>query len=111
MSSDDLKDATSLNVPGIHFVRVERASENDVFGLVNFEASELALHVGFKLSEPFVLQDIVGVNTAVKTAGEESAFVGEFDIGDLGFMLLESSQTKPTHFVPHFYFAIIGACR
>ncbi len=69
----------------------------------------MALLIRLELSELLVLDNVVCVDASVQAAGEEGIFVGELDIGNLGFMLLKSSKAEPADFIPEFDLAIIGA--
>lgn len=100
MTTNNLQNASCLYVPWKHFIGVKRTRKNDILGLINLQTSQLTLLVRLELPELFILYHIIRVDTSIKTAGEKSVFVRELHIGDLGLVLLESSQTKSADLVP-----------
>lgn len=69
----------------------------------------MTLHVGFKLSKLFVLNNIICVDTTIQRWWEKSIFIGKLNISNCRFMLLKSSQTITTDFIPYLYFSIISS--
>lgn len=110
MSSDNLQNISSLDIPWEYFIWIKWTSKNNILRLINFQTSKLTLHIGFEFSELFVLDNVICVHTTIKTWWKQCIFVGEFYISNCGFVLLESSQTITTDFIPHFYLTIICSC-
>ena len=66
-----LQQVPCLDVPGIDLVGVEGARKNHLSRVIQLETYELATLVRSKHSEFFLLEDIIGIESAIETAGEE----------------------------------------
>lgn len=110
VSSDDLQNISSLHIPWKYFIWIKWTSEDNIFWLIDFQACKLTLHIRFKFPELFVFDNIICVDTTIETWWKQCVFVWELYISDCGFVLLESSQTITTNFIPNFNLTVICSC-
>ena len=72
VACDDLEQMSCLDVPGIDLVWVKRARKNYFSSIIQLQTDKLTTLVRSKHSEFLLLEDIIGVESAIKTAGEKS---------------------------------------
>lgn len=109
MPPNNLQNIARLHIPREHLIGIKRPGKHNILGLIDLQARQLTLRIGLELPEPFILDNIISIDTAIQTAREKCVLVRELDISDGGLVLLESSQTKPAGLVPYLDPTVVGA--
>ena len=91
---------TSLNVPGIYFIRVECSSKDNLTIVVQLKAWKLACRVRSEHPEFFLFTNIVCIDSTIETAGKESVKVGELQASNCSLMFVHGGNTEHAGVIP-----------